>query len=60
MQNISDFKYDIYDITGKTLQNNVKINKNLFNIDLTKYSKGLYFVKLYSNLGSITKKLIVK
>lgn len=60
MQNISDFKYDIYDITGKTLQNNVKINKNLFNIDLTKYSKGLYFVKLYSNIGSITKKLIVK
>ena len=59
MQNISEFKYNIYDITGKSLVNKVKIERNSFQIDLSKYSKGLYFFKVYSNSGSITKKLII-
>lgn len=60
MQSISGFKYDIYDITGKSIMNKIDIDKNSFNIDLSNYSKGLYFFKLYSNLGSVTKKLILK
>ena len=40
--------------------NKVPIDANSFNIDLSNYSKGLYFFKLYSNLGSVTKKLILK
>ena len=59
MQDISEIKYDIYDITGKSLVNKIKIESNSFQIDLSKYSKGLYFFKVYSNSGSITKKLIV-
>ena len=38
----------------------VEIDNNSFDIDLGNYSKGLYFLKLYSNLGSVTKKLILK
>lgn len=60
MQNISGFKYDIYDIRGKSIMNKVAIDNNSFHIDLRNYSKGLYFFKLYSNLGSVTKKLILK
>jgi hypothetical protein len=59
MQDISEIKYDIYDITGKSLVNKIKIESNSFQIDLSKYSKGVYFFKVYSNSGSITKKLIV-
>jgi len=60
MQSIEGFKYDIYDIRGKSIMNKVPIDANSFNIDLSNYSKGLYFFKLYSSLGSITKKLILK
>ncbi len=60
MQNISGFKYDIYDIRGKSIMHKVEIDNNSFDIDLGNYSKGLYFLKLYSNLGSVTKKLILK
>ena len=60
MQSISGFKYDIYDIRGKSIMHKVEIDNNSFDIDLGNYSKGLYFLKLYSNLGSVTKKLILK
>jgi bacillolysin len=60
MQNISGFKYDIFDIRGKSIMHKVEIDNNSFDIDLGNYSKGLYFLKLYSNLGSVTKKLILK
>jgi bacillolysin len=59
MENISEFKYDVYDITGKSLINKVSIENNSFQIDLSNYSKGLYFLKVYSNSGSVTKKLIL-
>ena len=60
MQNISDFQYEIYDITGKSIVNSTDITKNSFSIDLSIYSKGLYFIKLYSKIGTITKKLVRK
>ncbi len=60
MKSISDFQYDIYDITGKAIMNKVDITNNAFKIDLNTYSKGVYFLKLYSAEGSITKKLIIQ
>ncbi|MBT4413217.1 MAG: T9SS type A sorting domain-containing protein [Polaribacter sp.] len=48
-----------HDITGKSLINKVNIENNSFQIDLSNYSKGLYFLKVYSNSGSVTKKLIL-
>ena len=60
MQNISDFEYDIYDLMGKSIVNSTGITKNSFSIDLSIYSKGLYFIKLYSKIGTITKKLVRK
>jgi Zn-dependent metalloprotease len=60
MKSISDFRYDVYDITGKSVRNRIDIMNNSFKLDLSNYSPGIYFFKLYSNEGTITKKLMVK
>jgi len=60
MQSISDFRYDIYDITGKAIMNSVDIINNSFEVNLNHYSKGVYFFKLYSSEASVTKKLIIR
>jgi hypothetical protein len=33
---------------------------NTFQLDLSTYSKGIYFFKVYSSEGAITQKLIVQ
>ncbi|MCF8272333.1 MAG: M4 family metallopeptidase [Flavobacteriaceae bacterium] len=60
MKSITDFQFDIYDITGKVIMSKIDVLKNNFNLDLSNYSKGIYFIKLKSDSGSITKKLIIK
>jgi|SaaInl0LU_22_DNA_1037365.scaffolds.fasta_scaffold54565_1 hypothetical protein len=40
--------------------NKIPINKNDFTIDLNQLQKGLYFIKLQSEIGTITKKLILQ
>jgi Zn-dependent metalloprotease len=60
MKSITDFQYNIYDITGKVIMSKIDITKNNFNLDMSNYTKGIYFIKLTSDAGSITKKLIVK
>ena len=60
MKNISDFHYEIFDISGKSITNKIEVTLNSFEINLSKYSHGIYFLKLQSNEGVITKKLIVK
>ena len=37
MQDISEIKYDIYDITGKSLVNKIKIESNTFQIENTQW-----------------------
>jgi bacillolysin len=60
MKSLEDFTFDIYDITGKIIMSKIDIVKNEFNLDLSSYSKGLYFIKLKSSVGTITKKLILR
>jgi len=60
MKSISDFQYNIYDITGKEMTTRTEVRNNTFQLDLSTYSKGIYFFKLYSSEGAITQKLIVK
>lgn len=61
MQNASNYQYNVYDIRGQSILNrqNTK-NNDTFKVDLNKYSKGIYFIKIYSSTESITKKLILK
>lgn len=59
MKSITDFQYAIFDMTGKTIINKTDIVNNNFMIDLSHHAKGVYFIKLTSDVGVITKKLIV-
>jgi Zn-dependent metalloprotease len=59
MKSISDFRYEVLDITGKSIMSRMSINNNTFKVDLSNYSKGIYFFKLFSSEGAVTKKLIV-
>ncbi len=57
-----DFSFAVYDITGKLIvkKNNVKTTNNLHQINLSNYSKGMYFLNITSNNTTITKKLMLK
>ena len=59
LKNISNFSFDLYDITGKSIMRDISINNN-YNLDLNQYQKGLYFIRFKSDLGTLTKKLILK
>ncbi len=60
MKNLADFKCDVFDITGKHIMSKSNSLKNDFNLDLSNYSKGIYFMKIQTELGSTTKKLVVQ
>ena len=52
---------DTLDITGKNIlkQNNFK-SANEVMLDLTNASNGIYFMKISTDVGSITKRIIKK
>ena len=47
--------YEIYNVVGEKVINNKLINDK---IDITKLSAGIYFLKIYTNEGIITRKFI--
>lgn len=55
-----EFNYNLYDVTGKEILKAVKINPDQlkYDIDLRSFHSGVYFIQLYSEKGSVTKKLI--
>lgn len=52
---------EVYDITGKNIlkQNNFKTANEVM-LDLTNASNGIYFMKISTDVGSITKRIIKK
>lgn len=60
---IEDIDISIYNVAGKLIYlNNKSVNSKLYieNIDISDLNKGIYIIKINSELNSITKKLIVK
>jgi hypothetical protein len=56
-----DVSIRVYDTQGKIVIYGKKVNlMNEFRIDLSSFNPGIYFVKLNSAKGEITKKLIIK
>ena len=47
----------IYDITGQVIYSS-KLNNSINEIDMSKFSTGVYFAKITNNSGTITKKII--
>ncbi|WGD35657.1 T9SS type A sorting domain-containing protein [Olleya sp. YS] len=56
------FNLSVYDITGKIIytQLDVKTTNTIYQLDLSNYSTGVYFLNLESSSNKIAKKLIVK
>jgi len=57
--NVSDVKMEITDIIGKTLITRTLIGSKT-DVDLTGYSKGIYFVKLTNGEETVTRKVVVQ
>ena len=56
-----DASIRIFNTLGKLMFYDKKVNlSNSFKIDIASYNPGIYFVKLNSTKGEITKKLIIK
>jgi hypothetical protein len=58
---IFNFDYSVTDITGKIIiQNkNVNIKQNLYQLDMSDFTSGIYFLNIESNGSNIIKKLIL-
>jgi hypothetical protein len=55
-------KIEVYDIMGKIIEtkNNIQVNGNSTNLNLTHISSGIYFVKIYSNNLTTVKRILKK
>lgn len=53
--------YSVYDLFGKQILENVPKgeNKNIV-VDLSTYSKGLYFIRIQTDRGTISRKIIIE
>ncbi|TRX27595.1 T9SS type A sorting domain-containing protein [Flavobacterium franklandianum] len=47
----------IFDVSGKLIYD-LKLKSDSLNMDWSEYSKGVYFISIYDDKGSITKKVI--
>jgi hypothetical protein len=57
--NLSSTKFDIYTILGKQVMTG-SIGKDALTLDIEKLDNGLYLVKMKTNKGEYTQKLVVK
>ena len=53
-------KIQVYNILGQEVYNNLNLNSRLTTINLNYQSKGLYLVKLETDYGSFTRKLMIR
>jgi len=60
LKNLSNFSFDLYDITGKLIMSGIPVDHNDYILDLNQYQKGVYFIRFKSEIGTLTKKLILK
>jgi hypothetical protein len=58
--NLNPTQIDVYDISGKLIleKKQLEISNNQTNIDLSKTSDGVYFVKITTEDNTITKRII--
>jgi len=54
-----EMKIQIVDITGKVIYNN-SLQSKITEIDLSDYTKGMYFIQLYNNNEITTRKIIIE
>ena len=57
--NISEFEFEVIDITGKTIITKNKVLNNSYQLNLSSFSSGLYFINISVDDQTSTKKLIL-
>ncbi|NOQ92726.1 MAG: T9SS type A sorting domain-containing protein, partial [Flavobacteriaceae bacterium] len=57
-----NIKIEIFDISGKMIlkKTNIPVENNRYNLDMSKYSAGFYYVKIKLDDTNISKKIILK
>jgi len=55
----NEFEFEVFDITGKTIINKNKISSSAYQLDMSNFSSGMYFINLTVNNKTATKKLIL-
>jgi len=55
----NEFEFEVFDITGKTIINKNKISSSAYQLDMSNFSLGMYFINLTVNNKTATKKLIL-
>ena len=58
-QDYTSVSYEIYDVMGNLLKQ-IELEHLTSKISLIDYSEGIYFIKIKTNRGSISKKIIVR
>ena len=55
------FNFDVYDVTGKLIlqQKNVNSPNKQYQINISSFASGIYFLNIYNQTNKITKKLIL-
>lgn len=57
-EEVTDFSVEIYNLSGQLLLSQPNIHSKLSALDIRSYPKGLYLIKVVTNEGITTKKLI--
>ncbi|MCW3162522.1 M4 family metallopeptidase [Chryseobacterium oryctis] len=58
--NLNDASFEIYDISGRIVKQNQKLNKGTNKIEINGVQKGVYLVKVNSAKNTISKKIVVE
>ncbi|MFH4964710.1 T9SS type A sorting domain-containing protein [Gaetbulibacter sp. M235] len=56
-----NFDFNVTDITGKVVlkTKNINVKHNLYQLDMSEFSAGIYFLNIISNGGKLSKKLVL-
>jgi hypothetical protein len=55
----NEFEFEVYDVTGKKIINRTKVSRGSYQLDMSSYSFGMYFITIKSNNQSATRKLLL-
>ncbi len=59
LRNNNEFEFKVYDITGKVIINKSKVNRSSYQLNMSSYSAGMYFINITANNQSATRKLLL-
>ncbi len=59
LKNNNEFEFAVFDITGKRIINKKKVSRNSYQLDMSSYSPGMYFINIESKNQSATRKLLL-